>query len=488
VVAHIKAQLKTFHERWGDFAWRNDSTPTSPKGGDDTVLLPQDQNFRQIIQSFLDTFPRSAFQAVNGGGNEAGYDYVRLSSMLQFSDAAIGILRNYYASLLFPPDKLEDNGDAWNPDHYDKATWRGLLCIAIMTTGDTWDKDKLEGLRQLFDIYHYLAAQGVVGRWVKVYRPRVEADDPTLYFERLSGDRLRGIIIPKRPAPRSLKIYPKGLIPETRYSVTFQESQAETTHTGAELMQDGIAVARMQPGDLIYLNLPRHPGSARDKAPPTAPRQVVSRRAENMGYPGIELQWSPGTDDNWISYYEISRDGRPIDRLAKGTFYFDHSAGADLAARYEIRTVDGAGNLSPPAEAIGAAAARSSVFDDQDRAVHYRGAWQHQGRLQPAHGETLSSSGDRGAECELNFDGKRILWFSKLGENCGRADVSIDGGAPQLVDTYCSDDVFGVCVFRTELSSAGKHTIRIKLRGDRNPRASGSLLFVDGLRAEAVTP
>jgi len=119
--------------------------------------------------------------------------------MLQFSDAAIGVLRNYYASLLFPPDKLKDNGDAWNPDHYDKATWRGLLCIAIMTTGDTWDKTKLEGLRQLFDIYHYLAAQGVVGRWVKVYRPKVEGDDPTMYFERLSGDHLRGLIIPKRP-------------------------------------------------------------------------------------------------------------------------------------------------------------------------------------------------------------------------------------------------------------------------------------------------
>ena len=128
VVAHIEAQLKNFHDRWGDFAWRNDSTPTSPRNGDDTVLLGQDQGFREIIQSFLDAYPKSSFQSVNGGGNEAGYDYVRMSSMLQFSDAAIGILRNHYASLLFPPDKLEDNGDAWNPDHYDKATWRGLLC------------------------------------------------------------------------------------------------------------------------------------------------------------------------------------------------------------------------------------------------------------------------------------------------------------------------------------------------------------------------
>ena len=49
--------------------------------------------------------------------------------MLQFSDGAVGILRNYYASLLFPPDKIDDIPDVWNPDQYDKATWRGLLCI-----------------------------------------------------------------------------------------------------------------------------------------------------------------------------------------------------------------------------------------------------------------------------------------------------------------------------------------------------------------------
>ena len=52
----------------------------------------------------------------------------------------------------------------------------------------------------MIDIYHYLQTHGVVGRWVKVYRPIIVGDpDSTMYFERLSGDRKRGIIIPKRP-------------------------------------------------------------------------------------------------------------------------------------------------------------------------------------------------------------------------------------------------------------------------------------------------
>ena len=68
-------------------------------------------------------------------------------------------------------------------------------------TGDTGDAAKLEGLRELVDIYHYLGAHGVVGRWVQVYRPVVTGDDATMYFQRLSRDARRGIVIPKRPAP-----------------------------------------------------------------------------------------------------------------------------------------------------------------------------------------------------------------------------------------------------------------------------------------------
>ena len=92
---------------------------------------------------------------------------------------------------------------------------------------------------------------------------------------------------------------------------------------------------------------------------------MQKRAAENMGYPGVELTWKPGTDNNWISYYEVFRDGVAIDKVAKGTYYFDHSAGADLAAQYEVRTVDGAGNASPPAAAAGPGGqARPRSFDD----------------------------------------------------------------------------------------------------------------------------
>src|SRR5439155_7438404 len=123
VVNFMKSQLDSFAERWGDFEWRNDSTPTAPRGSDDTPLLGQDQGLREIIRSFLDKHPHCAFQGVNGGGNDTGYDCARYASSISFSDGAVGIHRNYHAALLLPPDKTSDIPDAWNPNNYDKAIW-----------------------------------------------------------------------------------------------------------------------------------------------------------------------------------------------------------------------------------------------------------------------------------------------------------------------------------------------------------------------------
>ena len=167
-----------------------------------------------------------------------------------------------------------------------------------------------------------------------------------MYFQRLSGDGKRGIIIPKHVAPGPITIRPKGLALMQSYDVSYQESDATETRLGAELMSDGIKIENMPPGELIYLNLPLHPGSRLDQRQPEPPSSLRTMRAENMGYPGVELMWKPGTDDNWVSYYEIFRDGKSIDKVAKGTYYFDHSAGADLGAKYEVRTVDGAENTS----------------------------------------------------------------------------------------------------------------------------------------------
>ena len=196
--------------------------------------------------------------------------------MFQFTDGgSIGPLRNYYASLLLPPDKLMDNGDDWRPEQFQKARWRGLLSMAIMCTGDTRDKAKLEGVRELFDLYHYLVAQGVAGRWVKIYRPTVEGDDPTTYVQRLSRDRRRGLIVPARPAAGKVVIRPKGLLPDEVYHVTFHESAAEEKRSGRDLMQRGITIEKMA---ARRVDLPE-PAAASGQQATTASRRSRRRRS-----------------------------------------------------------------------------------------------------------------------------------------------------------------------------------------------------------------
>ena len=129
--------------------------------------------------------------------------------------------------------------------------------------------------------------------------------------------------------------------------------------------------------------------------------------------------------------------------------------------------------------------AAAGPIDVTTAGLAYSGAWRRERGLQPAHLETISFSDEPQAAVEVAFEGRRVLWFSKLGDDCGNASVSIDGGPPETVDTYCSDDVWGVCVFRRELSSHGKHTIRITVAGRQNARAQGQRIYLDGIRAEA---
>lgn len=481
-IEFMKGQLDTFREKWGPFEWRNDSSPFSPKNGDDTVMLGQDFGFRKLLKDFLDKHQDCAFQAVNGGGFCAGYDYVRYSSTIQFSDGGVGILSNYYTSLLLPPDKTNHMPDIWNPDNYDPATFHGLLCCNFDMTGDTWDPAKLEGLRDMIDVYHYMQKQGVVGRWVKVYRPIIKGDDPTMYFQRMNRSNKKGIIITKHLVKGAVTIYPKGLLSDTEYDVSFHFGSGRSEkRSGKELMTNGVSLNKVMPGELIYLNMPDHPGSKLDKEAPSIPGKAAKSISTNMGYPGVSIKWSAAKDNNWVSYYAIYRDGIMIDKLAKGTFYFDHSAGADIAAVYEIEAVDGAGNTSEKRIATGPSAIRSIVYDDIDHTVQYAGNWQKQTKLYPAYKGTISGSNEKGAFVEFSFEGRGIMWFSKLGDNCGNAAVTIDGTAAEMVDTFAADNIWGVCVFQRQLSP-GKHTIRIEVTGERSENAKDSFVYIDGFR------
>ena len=514
---------------WGDFQWRYDIAPAV--SANDTDYLASDQNFRKVLERFKHDHPKSGIDACYGGGRWISYDIARLSESGEYTDGGTGPYSAYYTSLMVSPDKLHNVVD-FDHTYYDPTSEAIHLAMNPTWYRDPGDGPDLDSIRKNWEVYHYLTAQGVVGRWSHMFRPKVDHDDAIWYFQRMNRDASKGVILTKHEkhgatyyitsrlskmasgstdqyrgdagsmnrvtttsagtlvtgiyqdlvdgAPRfygvpgevygplnvkyqsggsdqslitgivrrgadrpvtdhffgmalqvsdpmtitqlgqfdpgnnrgtytlslvraddgkvlatadldmskanpdalgfkyaslseplhlegtakPITIYPRGLSPSATYDVRGSISGFHASESGAKLMSEGITLDKVPAGELMFLNLPHYPGSATDHTPPTAPSKVTKRLGSNLGAQGIEIAWSPSQDDNWISYYEIHKDGKLIGKTALGTFFFDHSAGArnDIGKNYEVLAVDGDGNRSPSAAAQ-ATAGESPTFE-----------------------------------------------------------------------------------------------------------------------------
>jgi hypothetical protein len=359
VIQWMAGQLDQKAIEWGNFQWREDGSAVNPVAGNETPMLVQYGNIMELQKQFRKHHPESSIDLCSGGGNLMSFEGLRLADVGQLTDGGSLTYGNYYSSYLFPPDKIDD----WTRTQ--NATWTNVA--TTLTMAPAWMGDRglyghepgisvhgdegMEDLRKTFELYHYFVREGVAGRWVQIYHPKTEGDDSIFYLERLSGDGHRGAIVLKHFIPGEIRVYPKGLHLQETYDVRFQITKSSAKRTGADLERNGITLINPQPGELIYLGLPNHPGSGTDSTPPTSPTNATKRLGTNMGVTGVELQWSASSDNNWLSYYQIYRDGEPVDRVSTGHYYFDHSGQVSLGSSYQIQAVDGDGNSSPRIEA-----------------------------------------------------------------------------------------------------------------------------------------
>lgn len=376
-------------KKWGNYEWRNDSCPVGATDG--AQQLAQSQDYQSLQETFLNAEPGSAIQHVDSGGNEVNYEGMRMASSFSITDLS-GVPEQHDASMLFPTDKMSGIPDAWNPANCN-SSWNILLQFNPDFTGDTNDPQALECMRKLVDTYRYLVHEGVAGRWVWQYHPTA-SDGDSNWFERLSRDNQRGLVVFQGSGSSTpVTMYPRGLNPNETYNVGFQFESNTYNATGAQLMSNGITLPKISAGELVYLNLPEHPGSAADHTAPTAPGSVQTALNTNMGYQGVGVTWTPGSDNNWVSYYNVLRDGKVIGKVSQGNYFFDHTPGASPSATYAIQTVDGDGNVSSPMQAQSARNLSSTTADDAPgNGVTYTGNWQHDSGLTNLYDGTLSSA------------------------------------------------------------------------------------------------
>ncbi|MCX5758692.1 MAG: hypothetical protein NTU83_09350, partial [Candidatus Hydrogenedentes bacterium] len=331
---------------WGDFEWRTD--------GVGFPNMDADKSFRVEVKRFLDVHPASTFHTCSGGstyahtfeigGRYSNYNYLR--------DAGRGPYVNHYFSYLEPPDRWGDGMVSLSSIYgkkdgstatmaevmaarggvppkseevrYDKGNARGMLTAIPNSSWGLLSAEDTELARRDIELYRLFRREGLAGRWSYVFHPSVQGDEEYYYFQRTSHDRRKACIILTHRAENPIVVCPRGLLPETKYVVGVDSTQATTERIGADLMANGIAIDDQKPGELIYLNLPNRPGGGQDKVPPQSPGRVLVRRETNIGHGGIGVYWAPGTDNNWISYYDVRRDGTVLGKAAVGDYYFDH--------------------------------------------------------------------------------------------------------------------------------------------------------------------
>ena len=97
---------------------------------------------------------------------------LRYAEVTSTSDGKVGDINGYWNSLLFPIDKLMQGGYQWDETAYSKAKRWDLRFSPQLNMSNPWyaesEEDK-EAMRKDFDLFRFLRAQGLSGRWTKVF-------------------------------------------------------------------------------------------------------------------------------------------------------------------------------------------------------------------------------------------------------------------------------------------------------------------------------
>jgi hypothetical protein len=366
-VTWMKNKLNAKKTQWGDYIWRQDWPRRAWGGANGINPLVARKNYFQLMKDFRTANPNSGINVNQCGGYQMSVETLRYSDLVQTTDGQQQQHSIYTNTYFYPPDKLWGlhlpNGSVENM-HWSATTaeLRGALGAAWQWDG--WGTPTLaqqEAFRKNADIYHFMGAKGIAGRYSQMWHPAV-SNDPrpeahSYYLQRLSSDRTKGAIIAMSgaaPASGLVTVYPRNLLPTTPYTVRLAMPDGTnfvaTSQTGSYWMTNGIGVPNWS-GVIAWIGVTNYPGAGTDTTLPTAPTSPAKVSATYMSKAGVKITWAGGTDNNWVSYFDIERlDGTSwvlAGRSPTVKFYFDPAeSGGSLSKSYRIRTVDGDGNAS----------------------------------------------------------------------------------------------------------------------------------------------
>jgi hypothetical protein len=117
-------------------------------------------------------------------------------------------------------------------------------------------------------------------------------------------------------------------------------------------------------------------------------------------------------------------------------------------------------------------------YEQTDSHLVYLGGWST-ATSSAASGGSFRYASSSGSSLIVSFEGTHLGWLATTGPSYGIAKVSLDGGTAELVDLYSASTRYQQSVYRTDLLSAGPHTVTIERSGSKNPASSGYALDAD---------
>ena len=162
----------------------------------------------------------------------------------------------------------------------------------------------------------------------------------------------------------------------------------------------------------------------------------------------------------------------------------DIAQARDIRRQEDITTVDGASLYS------GSVGSEKivTIIDDQDSNITYSGSWYSMTDYIQYFNRSYHLTFETDSYLEYTFRGmSRIGIFAAKDKLMGKIDVYIDGVLDETVDLYGAVLLTKFSVYtKTGLNPNVEHTIKVVLRSDRNPSATGNNFHFDGFEVGSM--
>ena len=191
-------------------------------------------------------------------------------------------------------------------------------------------------------------------------------------------------------------------------------------------------------------------------------------------YPVVELtcRSRKGADVDCVSGNVRTALVRPLEPLVLGETY----EAVVNPAIAPVLVVDRSGN---PVSTVTQGFGTPAEVEEDSPAITY--AWRTTSNG-GAKGGSYAVEHRAGATASFAFAGGSVTWFTAVGPNRGKAQVSIDGAAKGTFDQYAARPAFGVARTFDGLGS-GEHSITVRVLGRARGRATDTQVVVDAFRA-----